>query len=80
MSSKSVPTDFGAFRKQKEAVQQEANILISEKIALIEKTLEEIAEIAEATGVDVNFYSLTNDLSSLRRRSERGWNSSSDAC
>lgn len=74
------PTDFKAFSKQREAIQREANTIIAAKIVLIEKMLEEIAEISEATGVAVSMYSIREAAANINQQSNSGWNSSSDNC
>jgi hypothetical protein len=69
--------DFKAFKKQKEAVQAQATAAIATKLELVEKTIAEIGEISEATGVMVSFYTISDQISGIRRNSDSGWSSSS---
>ena len=80
LSRVNIATDFTAFKRQKEAVQQEANKVIAQKITTIVAELKAIETIAEATGVKVHLWQLSSALESTREATESGWNSSSDNC
>jgi hypothetical protein len=65
------------FRRQKEAVAQAALVEISSRVETIRTLLGEIAELQEATGVEINLYDVRYKLSEIIATQEEDWNSSS---
>lgn len=67
------------FKKLKAEVQKEASATIANNLAQVEKLLQEVKELSEATGIIVDVRSLSSEVENIAEL-HPDWNSSSYDC